>query len=526
MTSNLSPFRHGDKVVAYCRYSEGDEQGLKNTSTEEQADAIRRFCRDNGLELVQIFADPFASGRSVHGRDHYLEMLSFLLHKKHSDIAGVVLWDYERYGRNYDQATLDAARLRMAGYKIYSLQQPITDTSPFAKVMEAMYMASAQNQSDMISADVRRALQSNFQKYKVIPRSNIPDGWVAVPVDMGIFSNGRPRTGYKAEPDPELSPRIREAIERRMRGATMDEMREIIGGVFTDKPRESIRRLMLKPLLYGQLTFGGTAMDDYCAPIIDKETFDKLQLYNKTAPKEHVKPQGHYSKDRPLLSGLLYCGICGKKAFLDRRKAKGHTYETYYCNSYHVGFRREIIDNLVITKGIGLLEDDQYKQDVNTIVASLTSPFEHQVDRTKLNAEIARLDKKIANIAAAIEDADESPVTLVKRLAELENQRADLMSEITSEDDADARGRILDEAERLRRSIIDVLKSEKSTTDDLRNALSLFVHSVVIYPDNKVLIRHTIPGLARVAGDSRGDVSAPLSAVVANLQLLESWYYL
>lgn len=117
-----SPFMQGDKVVGYCRYSEGDEQGLKNTSTEEQAEAIRKFCETNSLQLVTIYADPFASGRSVAKRDKYLEMLSFLLHKKKPDIQGVVLWDYERYGRNYDQATLDAARLRMAGYKIYSLQ--------------------------------------------------------------------------------------------------------------------------------------------------------------------------------------------------------------------------------------------------------------------------------------------------------------------------------------------------------------------------------------------------------------------
>ena len=41
MNYGFSPFSAGDKVVAYCRYSEGDNQGLKNTSTEEQEQAIR-----------------------------------------------------------------------------------------------------------------------------------------------------------------------------------------------------------------------------------------------------------------------------------------------------------------------------------------------------------------------------------------------------------------------------------------------------------------------------------------------------
>lgn len=520
-----SPFVKGDKVVGYCRYSEGDEQGLKNTSTEEQADAIRKFCADNYLELVEIFADPFASGRSVQGRDHYLEMLSFLLHKKRTDIAGVVLWDYERYGRNYDQATLDAARLRMAGYKIFSLQQPISDTSPFAKVMEAMYMASAQNQSDMISADVRRALQNNFQKYKVVPRSNIPDGWIAVPVDMGVFSNGEKRIGYKAEPDPVLAPRIRQAIDERLNGATQEEMRVIIGGIFADKPKEYIRRLMLRHLLFGEFTYGGFTMTDYCNPIIDKDTFDRLQLYNEYAPRENKRPQGHFSKNRALLSDMLYCGVCGKKAFIDRRKAKGRLYETYYCNDKHVGFRRNILDNLVISKSIELLSDEQYMKDVKSIVAGLKSPFPDEVDNSALTTEIAKIDRKIERISSVIEDSDEVPATLVKRLSELEKERSELSTQLNSSVDSGAHERILEECDRLRKSLLQVLKNEKSTTEELRNALSIFIHSIVIYPDNKVLIRHTLPGFAKVASTTSGQVTAPPRAVSVYSQLFESFCY-
>ena len=524
MVLSICPFQPGDKVVGYARYSGGEEQGLKNTSTDEQEAAIRAFCEQNALNLVRVYADPFVSGRSTKGREHYLEMMSDLLHgkKKRTGIAGLIAWDFERLHRNMDQAQLDAARLRMAGYKIYSLQQPVMDNGPFARVMEAMYFASAQNQSDMISADVRRALQNNFQKYKVIPRSSIPDGWIPVEVDMGFYSNGKKRTGYKAEPDPNLVPKIREAIDQRLHGATLDEMRIIIGGPFANKQRVYMKRLMLKPLLYGQMTYGETIMDDYCKPIIDKETFDNLQLYNKHAPREHERPQGHFSKNRPLLSDMLYCGVCGKKAFLDRRKAKGKLYETYYCNDKHVGFRRHILDNLVIEKGIELLSDEQYQKDVRSIVDTLKSPFSEDVNTNQINTEIAKIDRKIARISSAIEDSDEAPVTLVKRLSELEKQRAEYAQSLQSADDPEARNKILDECDRVRHSILEILKNEKSSTDELRSALSLFIHSIVIYPESKVLIRHTLPGFGKVASTTSGAVTAPPRAVSRYSQLFET----
>lgn len=510
---NFSPFTNGDKVVAYCRYSGGEEQGHKDTSTDEQEAAIRRFCEQTGLDLVKVYADPFVSGRSVKGREHYLEMMSDLLHKKLKGIAGIIAWDFERLHRNVDQATMDAARLRMSGYKIFSLQQPVVDSGPFARVMEAMYMASAQNQSDMISADVRRALQSNFTRFRVIPRTNIPDGWIAVPVDMGTYSDGKPRTGYRAEPDPDLADRIRAGILKRMEGGTLDEVRETIGGIFLTKTRETIRHLMLKPLLYGQMTYGGTTMEDYCTPIIDKETFDRLQIYNEHAPREHFKPQGHYSPNRPLLSGLLFCGECGKKAFLDRRKAKGHTYETYYCNDYHVGFRRELLDDLVISKGIELLSDAQYSRDVASLAAQ-AGTVDGVPDPRKTAAELERLDRKIGRLTDAIEDSDVPPASLVKRLSELERQRAELTAVIPTDADG-GRAAILAESDRLRQSILSVLSDKKSTTDELRDALSLFIQAVTIYHDNRVRITYTLPGFARLQVTPEDRSKRPWLAIAA-----------
>ena len=495
---NTSPFHKGDKVVGYCRYSEGAEQGLKNQSTEEQADAIKRFCEQNELVLTRIFADPFASGRSVAKRDHYLEMLSYLLHKKKPDVQGLIVWDWERYGRNFDQAQLDAARLRMAGYKLFSLQQPIADDGPFAHVLEAMYFASAQNQSDMISADVKRAKQANFTKWKVIPRSNIPDGWIGVPVQMGFLSNGEPRIGYRAEPDPEYIDKIRAAIDARFNGATVKEMRMILGGKFDELPIKTLT-LMKKTLLYGSMTYGGTTMEDYCTPIIDKATFDRLQVYNTGQPKRKRSPgAGVYSLNRALLSGLLVCAECGERMHLDRRKAKGKVYETYYCNHYHIGLRRELIEDLIMDEAPKMLTGESWENAVSGFTEAFLQASDKGPDKSTIEREIAKIDRKLDALGDAIANGGGSSETLLRKLTDLEDQKAKLRKSIEGE--GQDISSIIQTAEKMRDRILTILNEKTSTTDDCREALASFVDKIIVEKSCRCMVIARIPGISNYSG--------------------------
>lgn len=503
-----SPFKRGDKVVAYCRYSEGDDQGLKNVSTEEQADAIRKFCADEGLELVHVYADPFASGRSVAGRDRYLEMLSTLLKKKHPDIQGVVLWDYERYGRNYDRAQYDAAALRMAGYKLYSMQQPIIDDGPFAKVLESMFFASAQNQSDMISADVRRALRSNFEKYKVIPRSNIPFGWIAVPVRMGYYSDGKERIGHRAEPNPMLTPLIKQAVDKRLSGGSLDDCLAVLDGVF--KTRYAVTRLFMKPLLFGQMTYGGFTIENYCDPIISRETYDALQIYNASVPRKTPKRvgAGAFSAKRAMLSGLLYCGVCGAPVYINRRTTKGRLYETYYCDSRHVGCRADSLDPFVIDCVIELLSGERYETAKETLVSATQERPDGLESVNGYKSTLEALERKLDTLTDVIADTGGSRSLLLK-LKSLEEERDYYEARIKEADKPIDIDRLNDMMDRLRDEVLRVLKSKQSDTDTIRTALSLFIQSITLTEQRDVIIRHTLPGYAEVVSKNSGAVSAP-----------------
>lgn len=487
-----SPFKRGDKVVAYCRYSEGDEQGLKNQSTEEQADAIRDFCERNSLQLVRVFADPFASGRSVAKRDHYLEMLSFLLHKKKPDVQGVVLWDFERYGRNYDQAQLDAARLRMAGYKLFSLQQPIADNSPFAHVLEAMYFASAQNQSDMISADVKRALQANFTKYKAIPRSTIGWGWIPEAVNMGVLADGSPRIGYKAVPDPERVHLIRQAIDARLRGASLTQCRQIMGL----SNNLIVKRIFRKTLLYGACSYGDTIIEDYCAPIITKDKYDELQLFEKSHPGRQLGRQGGWSADPPMLSGLLYCSECGEPMYIYRRKSKGHLYCSYYCeNTCFRGIKQEVIEPLIIELCGEILTPDNIKSWVDQLINGDDSEF-LQAYRQETEKDLAAVEKKINTAVSILLDHPSDALT--EKLTELEAKRKVLQSRLKSLTERNTAAidpeALINTTMELSSAILDVLRSPTASPDAKRNVLSNFVRSIVVDKKGNVIINYLPPG--------------------------------
>ena len=528
MIPNASPFLKGDKVVCYCRYSEGDDQGLKNTSVDEQEQAIRQFCDQNGLDLVKVFADPFASGRSVAKRDKYLEMLSYLLHgKRKQDIQGVILWDYERYGRNYDRAQYDAAQLRMKGYKLFSMQQPITDNSPFAHVLESMYFASAQNQSDMISADVKRAKQAIFTKYKVIPRSNIPDGWIPIPVMMGYYTDGRERIGFRMEPDPEYKDKIKEAVQARLDGATIAQCKYILGGKFS-KLSNKTDSLFKKPLLYGAFTYGGTTIEDYCTPIISKETFDKLQIFNENAPKrKRSKGAGVYAAERALLSGLLYCGECRERMYLDRRKAKGHTYETYYCSHYHIGVRREIIDDFIIEKIIELLSEDRWQKDLQTITDAIRNDFSQNIDKQTIEKQIREIDRKLKRLYDTLLSADVTPQYITEKMIELEKERGSLYDHLHSSNE-EYIDKMRDMAEKARSRILLILQSKWTDTDEKREALETCIDKITVTKISKsklqVKVERPLLGYGSVASKIAQKSLRPSSVVPYTCNLLSNVY--
>jgi DNA invertase Pin-like site-specific DNA recombinase len=116
------PFSPGQSVVFYARDSGGDAQEL---SVPQQLAAFHAYCAASGLVPGPIFQDIARPGSSTIGRDGFHAMMDHF--RRSAPEAGLVIWSYSRFARDFDDAAFHRADLRRRGYILHSLTDNIPD---------------------------------------------------------------------------------------------------------------------------------------------------------------------------------------------------------------------------------------------------------------------------------------------------------------------------------------------------------------------------------------------------------------
>ena len=126
------------------------------------------------------------------------------------------------------------------------------------------------------------------------------------------------------------------------------------------------------------------------------------------------------------------------------------------------------------------------------------------VSNQRRRKEIERIDRKLEALADAIAEAGKSR-TLLLKLKDLETQR-DVLEDRLAPGSSLPFEVILRNIDGMRDNVLSVINDKKSTTDELRSALSLFVSAVITYPEGTFIIRHNLPG---VVGEMSGGFQVP-----------------
>jgi site-specific DNA recombinase len=433
------PFQPGDHIFAYLRDSGHEKQEL---SIGQQEDAIRAWCAERGLILEHVYKDEARKGSSVIGRSELNALMNAFRHG--ADVAGVVVWKYNRFARNIDNAQFLRAEIRTRGYTFYSLNDKVPE-GPEAIIFEAVIDYADQQYLTNMSIDVKRGLYNLVKNYGCMPGTP-PTGFKREKVIISYRRDGSPHIAHRWIPDPDVAPRVRQAFEMRAAGSSLGE---INAETHLFNTINSYATFWPNKLYKGTLVFGDDiVIENYCEPMVDEKTWDIVQArQNHFARSKHLKggsiDHPRRASSKYLLSGLAHCAQCGAPMFgTTSSQRNGSVMRSYFCSrAYRTRdcTRQRIpvvaFDAAVITR----LREEIHKPDylASMLAEKRAMNASHQADhdaqRHKITSDLGETRRQITNVTDAISEQKHSRA-LLKRLADLEAQETRLQTELASLD--------------------------------------------------------------------------------------------
>jgi site-specific DNA recombinase len=132
----------------YCRIST-DEQQLN-----QQIEACKKFCEYKNFDY-KVFSD-IGSGKNMK-RSQFLEMLQKV---RNREFDGVVVFRFDRLGRNAREVVTLFEEFETKGIEVFSLNENIDTSSPVGKAIRDIIIRLAQLERENISEATKQRLQA------------------------------------------------------------------------------------------------------------------------------------------------------------------------------------------------------------------------------------------------------------------------------------------------------------------------------------------------------------------------------
>ena len=416
--------KRGEKLdqpgVIYARYSSHNQ---KEASIEQQVEWCQALAREFNIHVIDTYADRAVSGRT----DKRTDFQRMMKDAASRQFRYVISWKSNRIGRNMLEALVNEARLQDMGVRILYVEEDFDDTAAGRFAARSM-MNVNQFYSENMAEDIRRGLSDNARNCMV--------------------TNGQLPYGYKSdetlhyaidEPKAEV---IREIFRRVADGEPFVDIFASLNarGITTayGKPwgRTSFNKILSNERYRGIYIYDDIRIEGGIPRIVSDEIYFKVQEVIKTKknPRGRHRVNGDY-----LLTGKLFCGMCGAPMTGYSGTSKGGTLHYYYvCQKHRLektckkkNVRRDFIE-LQVAQAI---MDTAIQDDVIAWIADQTVAYN---DRKEVESRVGMLEEQLAttkrgikNILNAIEQGVVTPSTR-DRLQELEAEQAKIEGKIAA----------------------------------------------------------------------------------------------
>ena len=277
-------------AVGYCRFS--SDMQRDGYSIEAQKDAIKKYCHDNGIELLTFYVDEAISG-TTDERPSFQKMIRDS-HSKQFDT--VIVHKLDRFSRNKYDSAIYKKKLKDNKVKLISVLERLDD-SPESVILESLLEGMSEYYSKNLSREVRKG-------QRVAATKGLAHG-PAVPLGYKKEANTR-----KIIVDEETKDIAIKVFEMKANGEQTLKVFEFLKqkGINLGYPSR-VLDIIRNPLYKGIYSYAKKTdhREDFAGlvePIVSEE------LWNKA--NDTVKAQYSRKRTKPnLLAGLLYCEKCG-----------------------------------------------------------------------------------------------------------------------------------------------------------------------------------------------------------------------
>lgn len=300
-------------VVGYVRVS-SDAQ-VENYSIPQQKKAIQSYCKAKDWELIKIYCDGGFTGANMN-RPALQELLKNL---DHYDM--VLVFKLDRLSRK-QKDTLELIDIFTEhNVKFASIRENFDTSTALGVAMVGILSTFAQLEREQIKERMALGKKGRIEKGLWRAGSNVPTGYDYIDGHLVIREDE--------------AVQIRKIFELCLEGKSFHAIRDYMHANYTNRysswaQASAISTTLRNPLYIGKLPsrVDKKAYDGEHEPIIDVDTFNRVQHLLDARAEHFDAALKHPFKAVHLLTGLTYCGDCGGSVSC----VGTHKYSYYGCH--------------------------------------------------------------------------------------------------------------------------------------------------------------------------------------------------
>ncbi|MFT3952739.1 MAG: recombinase family protein [Oscillospiraceae bacterium] len=497
------------RAAVYARYSSNNQ---REESITAQLRAIRKYCDDNGILIVNTYTDEAKTGTTTDGRDEFLRMIE---DAKSGAFDSVIVHKLDRFARNRHDSIGFRFELKKLNVSLISVLENIDGESPESIILESVLEGLNEYYSANLSREVMKGMRENALQCK--------------------HCGGLPPLGYqvnketkKLELHPEEAALVRYIFQAVLSGKSYNA---IINDLYKMGAKTRRGKHFAKNSLYeilrnvkytGLYTFNSKESKNYAGKrnnhaykpteeiirieggipqIIPTEDFDRVQ---KILDGRQNKGMHGCGKEIYLLSGKLTCGECGGIYCGDAHHSGQNKllHVTYRCNNRasrgsgvcrNKPINRDKLEHYVLKTlaeaafNKNFLPDliDQYNDKANA------SSDEFAPMIKALKKKVVGINTKIENLTHAI--AESGNLTLIQALEANESEKLRILSQIA---EMKQKSQVVEASESQIKSAFErgKLMLQSGELEQTRQLINIIIDRIVIEPDD-VKIEFNNPGV-------------------------------